>query len=85
MAKNAGWGRIHVKRIPAAKANYLGKYLSKEHRAHCFKGWRLWAAFGKWHSTKVRDVEFRSQFKVMLVDLMATEKRELFFETSGGG
>ena len=32
MAKKAGWGRIHVKRIPAEKASYLGKYLTKENR-----------------------------------------------------
>lgn len=62
LAKRAGWGRIHVKRIPASKAGYLGKYLSKE-RPPCFKRWRLWATFGKeWSPTKVADLEKRSAF-----------------------
>jgi len=62
MARRAGWGRIHVKRIPASKAGYMGKYLSKE-RPPCFKGWRLWAAFGKkWEWTKVSDLERDSAF-----------------------
>jgi hypothetical protein len=33
MALKAGWGRIHVKRIPAEKALHIGKYLTKEDRA----------------------------------------------------
>lgn len=62
MATRAGWGRIHVKRIPAHKAGYLGKYLSKE-RPECFKRWRLWAAFGKdWTWTKVGNLEKSSTF-----------------------
>lgn len=62
MAAKAGWGRIHVKRIPASKVGYLGKYLSKE-RPACFKRWRLWAAFGNdWSATKVGDLERRSAF-----------------------
>ncbi|NRB76675.1 MAG: hypothetical protein HRU46_20125 [Verrucomicrobiales bacterium] len=62
MAHKAGWGRIHVKRIPASKAGYLGKYLSKE-RPPCFQGWRLWAAFGKdWVPSKVKDIEVRNSF-----------------------
>lgn len=62
MATQSGWGRIHVKRIPAQKAGYLGKYLSKE-RPACFKGWRLWAGFGKdWSWTKVGNLEKRSTF-----------------------
>lgn len=60
LASRAGWGRIHVKQIPASKAGYLGKYLSKE-RPPCFKRWRLWAAFGKdWTATKVGNLEKRS-------------------------
>lgn len=65
LAARAGWGRIHVKRIPATKAGYLGKYLSKE-RPECFKRWRLWAAFGKdWTSTKVGNLEKRSAFSTV--------------------
>ncbi len=51
----AGWGRIHVMRIPPERASYLAKYLSKE-RPECLKGWRLWAGFGDWDWTKVKDV-----------------------------
>lgn len=60
LASRAGWGRIHVKRYPASRVGYLGKYLSKE-RPPCFKGWRLWAGFGKdWKWTKVGDLEKNS-------------------------
>ncbi len=56
IAEKAGWGRIHVMRMPAEHAGYVGKYLSKE-RPECLKRWRLWAAFGKgWEPTKVKDV-----------------------------
>ena len=61
LAIKAGWGRVHVMRIPAEKAAYLAKYLSKE-RAECLKGWRLWAGFGKWEWTKVKDVLLDSPF-----------------------
>ncbi len=57
----AGWGRIHVMRIPPERASYLAKYLSKE-RPECLKGWRLWAGFGDWDWTKVKDVVFDSLF-----------------------
>jgi len=61
LATKAGWGRIHVKRIPAERASYLAKYLSKD-RPECLKGWRLWAGFGAWEWTKVKDVIFDSPF-----------------------
>ena len=62
LAEKAGWGRIHVKRIPAERVSYLAKYLSKE-RAECLKRWRLWAAFGVgWEPTKVKDVISDSGF-----------------------
>ena len=57
----AGWGRIHVMRIPPERASYLAKYLSKD-RPECLKGWRLWAGFGDWDWTKVKDVVFDSLF-----------------------
>jgi hypothetical protein len=81
MAQKAGWGRIHVKRIPGEKAGYLGKYLSKEHRAPCFKGWRLWAAFGAWEWTRVKNVEFQSEYALILRGLIAirAERRGHFF------
>jgi hypothetical protein len=56
LAAQAGWGRIHVARMPSEHAGYLAKYLSKE-RPECFKRWRLWAGFGVgWEWTKVKDV-----------------------------
>ena len=62
LAEKAGWGRIHVKRIPAERISYLAKYLSKE-RAECLKRWRLWAAFGGgWEPTKVKNVISNSVF-----------------------
>jgi hypothetical protein len=56
LAVKAGWGRIHVARMPGEHAGYLAKYLSKE-RPECLYRWRLWAGFGKgWEWTKVKDV-----------------------------
>ena len=56
LAGQAGWGRIHVTRMPSEHAAYLAKYLSKE-RPECLFRWRLWAGFGKtWEWTKVKDV-----------------------------
>jgi hypothetical protein len=56
LATQAGWGRIHVTRMPSEHADYLAKYLSKE-RPECFKRWRLWAGFGAgWEWTRVKDV-----------------------------
>jgi hypothetical protein len=61
LAHKAGWGRIHVKQIPTESAAYLGKYLSKS-RPECFRGWRLWAGFGEWEWTKVKDLVFECRF-----------------------
>lgn len=55
LAIKAGWGRVHVVRANAEAAKYLAKYLSKE-REKCFKGWRLWAGFGKWDWSRVREI-----------------------------
>ena len=61
MAMHAGWGRIHVQKIPLERAAYLAKYLSKD-RPPCFRGWRLWAGFGNWDWTRVKDLLFNSRF-----------------------
>jgi len=62
LAEKAGWGRIHVKRIPIECTAYLAKYLGRK-RPECLKGWHLWAAFGKgWEWTRVKDVIFDSLF-----------------------
>jgi len=59
LAQKAGWGRIHVMRANADTGKYLAKYLSKE-REPCFKGWRLWAGFGNWDWSRVKDIEIES-------------------------
>ena len=59
LSKKAGWGRIHVMRVPVEKAAYLAKYLSKD-RESCFKGWRLWAGFGEWDWSRVKDILFET-------------------------
>jgi len=61
LATQAGWGRVHVMRIPLERAGYLAKYLSKE-RPECLKRWRLWAGFGDWDWTRVKDVISDSRF-----------------------
>ena len=56
LAMRAGWGRIHVTRMPSEHVGYLAKYLSKE-RPECLYRWRLWAGFGKdWEWTRVKDI-----------------------------
>ncbi len=56
LATQAGWGRIHVTRMPSEHAGYLAKYLSKE-RPECLHRWRLWAGFGRsWEWAKVKNV-----------------------------
>jgi hypothetical protein len=64
MAKQAGWGRIDGKRIPIERAAYLAKYLSKE-RPPCLKGWRLWAGFGEWQWTRIKDLISQSRLSVI--------------------
>lgn len=41
---------------------YLAKYLAKGDRPPCFKGRRLWQAFGQWGQTRCKDIEVRSEF-----------------------
>lgn len=57
-----GGGRINVKPIPWERRNYLAKYLSKSGRPQCLKGVRLWAAFGGFDHTRVKDVVVESDF-----------------------
>lgn len=53
--------RIHVKAITKDAAHYIGKYLNKK-RDECLGNARLWAAFGKCESSKVRDIVVTSEF-----------------------
>jgi hypothetical protein len=57
-----GGGRIHIKPIPPERAGYLGKYLRKQGRPLCFKGTRMWAAFGGCDHTRVKDVTIESNW-----------------------
>jgi hypothetical protein len=83
LAAQAGWGRIHVARMPSEHASYLAKYLSKE-RPPCFHRWRLWAGFGKgWEWTKVKDIIRESLFSRVYQACKAWKKwtgRKGFFE-----
>jgi hypothetical protein len=57
-----GGGRVHLLPIPPERAGYLGKYLRKAGRPACFKGARMWAAFGGCDHTKVKDVTIESHW-----------------------
>jgi hypothetical protein len=60
IAERHGFGRIHVKRCGKWVCGYLAKYLSKEVRAACLKGKRLWAGFGNATWCRVKDINVRS-------------------------
>lgn len=54
----AGFGRIHVKRIPAKKAEYIAKYLTKQ-RSNV-RGVRMWSCVG-FKGTKAKDIVIESK------------------------
>jgi hypothetical protein len=60
IAEKHGFGRIHVERCGKWVGDYLAKYLSKEVRAVCLKGKRLWAGFGDAPWSRVKDILVRS-------------------------
>jgi len=60
IAEPHGFGRIHAKRCGKWVDDYLAKYLSKEVRAACLKGKRLWAGFGNAPWSRVKDINVRS-------------------------
>lgn len=60
--RSVGGGRIHVKPIPFERRNYVAKYLTKSGRPECLKGARLWAAFGDFDNTRIKDVVIDSPF-----------------------
>lgn len=55
-ARVNGFGRIHVKPIPAASSDYVAKYLTKSKRCVELKGKRLWGCLG-FTGCRVSDVE----------------------------
>jgi hypothetical protein len=54
-----GFGRINVKAIPAASADYIAKYLTKSRRSPELKGRRLWACMG-FKGVRIKDCEIDS-------------------------
>ena len=70
--QQCGGGRVHVLPIPAERAAYLGKYLRKAGRPECFKGVKMWAAFGGQPHTKVKDVMVESNWTRAYNFLLAT-------------
>lgn len=50
----AGFGRIHVKRVPGRAAEYIAKYLTKQRATS--PGIRMWACVG-FAGTKTKDIE----------------------------
>lgn len=57
-----GGGRIHVKPIAASRANYLSRYLKKQGRPECFRGVRMWDAFGGLEVCRIKDVRIESNW-----------------------
>jgi hypothetical protein len=47
LAQRAGFGRIHVKRIPSEKRNYVLKYIRKACNVASLRGCKKWFAVGK--------------------------------------
>lgn len=58
IAAGTGIGRVDVKRCNTGVADYLCKYLRKE---HVLPGLRTWAKWGNWQHVKVNNVEVDSQ------------------------
>lgn len=77
-----GFGRIHVKPIPAGAASYVAKYLNKQSRladSGAWKGVRLWAVVGKrfcsFDVSHVKDIEFRSACHDLFRRVFSTGER----------
>ena len=71
-----GGGRVNAKPIPANRAKYAGKYLSKAGRSPCFRGARMWQAFGGQEYTRVKDVKVESNWTRAYAYLKATVRTE---------
>jgi hypothetical protein len=70
--RSCGGGRIHVLPIAPNRAGYVGKYLTKRGRPVCFKAVRLWAKFGVFVATKVKDIKIESDWTRTYSTLKAT-------------
>lgn len=62
MWNHCGGGRVHVKPIPYERRHYVGKYLRKQGRPECFRGARMWQAFGDISHLKVSEVRIESNW-----------------------
>jgi len=64
IAEKYGFYWLQMKECYSASglSSYLAKYLAPRSRPPCLKGKRLWAAFGKWGHSKVKNVVCRSEF-----------------------
>jgi hypothetical protein len=60
--KKSGGGRIHVLPIAKDRVGYLAKYLGKHGRPLCLKGARLWAKFGTFNASRVKDIVIESDW-----------------------
>jgi len=58
MAEGTGIGRIDVRKCNTGVADYLCKYLRKEHN---LPGLRTWAKWGHWEHAKVNNIEIDSR------------------------
>jgi len=67
----AGGGRLHVVKIGAGKAFYLGKYLTKGKRCGALAGFRLWSSFGLADASKCRDIVVQSNWTAAYAFLSA--------------
>jgi hypothetical protein len=60
--RKAGGGRIHVTPIAHNRVGYLARYLGRAARPYCLKGARLWAKFGKFNASRVKDIVIESDW-----------------------
>jgi len=65
----------------AVESRLHGQVPVKEDRAPCLKGWRLLAGFGGWTWTKVKDVQFESEFASIIRELITTGKGSQYYFT----
>jgi len=80
------WLQMKECHTAAGLAVYLAKYLTKQDRPTCLKGSRLWAAFGKWGHSKVKNMRCLSEFSAAYraaACLLATRERAVIHGTTG--
>src|SRR5450432_3699641 len=68
----SGGDRIHVRAIAPERAGYLSKYLRKSGRPECFRGCRMWDAFGGADVCRIKDIIVESNWTRAYAALLAT-------------